>query len=74
MPMHVLLKGFSREVVVVGFLHRKGRSEGREGRREGRGVQRANSLAGDLLPQVGEGKRSWGGGVKQSDINYDLQF
>lgn len=33
MPMHVLLKGFSREVVVVvvvGFLHRKGRSEGRE--------------------------------------------
>lgn len=38
MPMHVLLKGFSREVVVVvvvGFLHRKGRSEGREERREG---------------------------------------
>lgn len=33
MPMHVLLKGFSREVVVVvGFLHRKGRSEGREER------------------------------------------
>lgn len=46
----------------------------RGGRRGGRGVQRANSLAGDLLPQVGEGERSWGGGVKQSDINYDLEF
>lgn len=61
-------------MVVVGFLHRKGRSEGREGRREGKGVQGANSLAGDLLPRAGEGERSWSRGVKQSDINYDLQF